>query len=274
MKSDIRSRTAGTTGAAAVIALATIPVLLLVVWSFSRGWFWPALLPAEWSLRAWRYVADPGAEVAPSLLASFGLASAVTIASLLIALPAARALAWHDFRGKRAVFFGLLLPVLAPPLASAMGVHALFLEAGIADTWVGVMLVHLIPAAPYTTMVLTGSFSRFDPEYEAQARTLGAGPFAIWRRVTLPAIAPGLAVAAVFAFLISWSQYLLTLLVGGSGVRTLPLILVSFQRSGDEAVTAALSLVFIAPAIVVFILAARFMKNSLIHEDTRRDHEE
>jgi len=273
MKSDTRIEAAGTIAAAVVIALATIPVMLLVVWSFSRRWFWPALLPAEWSLRAWRYVADPGAEVAPALLASAGLAAAVTIASLLIALPAARALAWHDFRGKRVVFFGLLLPVLAPPLASAMGVHALFLEAGFADSWIGVMLVHLIPAAPYTTMVLTGSFSRFDPEFEAQARTLGADSFAIWRRVTLPAIAPGLAVAAVFAFLISWSQYLLTLLVGGPGVRTLPLILVSFQRSGDEAVTAALSLVFIAPAIIVFIMAARFMKNDLVQEDTRSNHE-
>jgi len=246
-----------------VAGLATMPLVLLVVWSFSRGWFWPALLPADWSLRAWRYVADPGAEVIPALIVSIGLAAAVTIISVIIAVPAARALAWHDFRGKRAIFFAMLLPVLAPPLASSMGVHTLFLRYGLADRWIGVMLVHLIPAVSYATIVLAGSFSRFDPEYEWQARTLGAGTFPVWRYVTLPAIAPGLAVAAVFAFLISWSQYLLTLLVGGSSIRTLPLILVAFQRSGDEAVTAALSLVFIAPAIVVFILAARFMKPAL-----------
>ncbi len=263
-----------TLSAAFVVGLAAVPLLLLGVWSFSRSWFWPALLPREWSIRAWSYVMAPTAEVLPALGTSLGLAATVTIISLLIAVPAARALAFHDFTGKRTVLFVLLLPVLAPPLASAMGVHTLFLQYGLSDQWIGVMLVHLIPAVPYTTIVLAGSFSRFDPEYEAQARTLGAGTFSVWRYITLPAIAPGLALAAVFAFLISWSQYLLTLLVGGSRIRTLPLILVSFQRSGDEAITAALSLVFIAPAIIVFAVASRFMKQDLIHEGTRRMHED
>jgi putative spermidine/putrescine transport system permease protein len=76
-----------------------------------------------------------------------------------------------------------------------------------------------------------------------------------------PFIAPGLAVAAVFAFLISWSQYLTTLLIGGGRVMTLPLLLVSFQRGGDEAVTAALSLIFLAPTLIVFVTVARFLKN-------------
>ena len=107
---------------------------------------------------------------------------------------------------------------------------------------------------------LTGSFTRFDPDWEAQARTLGANSFAVWKNVTLPAIAPGLAIAAVFAFLISWSQYLLTVLIGGGQVLTLPLILVSFQRGGDEAITASLALVFLAPAVAAFALTARYLR--------------
>jgi putative spermidine/putrescine transport system permease protein len=66
--------------------------------------------------------------------------------------------------------------------------------------------------------------------------------------ITFPAIAPGLAVAAALSFLISWGQYLMTLWIGGGRVQTLPLILVVFQR-GDQAITAALSLVFLAPAL-------------------------
>jgi putative spermidine/putrescine transport system permease protein len=155
----------------------------------------------------------------------------------------------------------LLAPVLAPSLASAMGVHSLFLRYGLADSLFGVMLAHLIPTVPYCTMMLTSSLANFDQDWEAQARTLGASPLAVWRSVTLPAIAPGLAVAAVFAFLISWSQYLTTLLIGGGRVVTLPLMLVAFQRGGDEAVTAALSLVFLAPTLVVFATVTRFLKN-------------
>jgi putative spermidine/putrescine transport system permease protein len=246
---------------AAVAAVAVVPVALLAVWSFARAWYWPALLPREWSLRAWSYVVSADAGVPAALATSVGVALAVTALALAVALPAGRALGLYEFRGKRLLLFVLLMPVLSPPLASAMGVHALFLRYGLVDTVLGVVLVHLIPAVPYATLVLTASFSAFDTDWEAQARTLGASPLAVLREVTLPAVAPGIAVAAAFAFLISWSQYLLTLLVGGGRVQTLPLALVAFQRSGDDSVAAALALVFLAPPVAAFALVARHFKS-------------
>ena len=108
----------------------------------------------------------------------------------------------------------------------------------------GVVLIHLISTVPYATLMLTGSFLAPGPGLRSAGAHVGARAFDVWRRVTFPAIAPGLAVAASFAFLISWSQYLTTLLIGGGRILTLPLILVGFQRGGDEAIAAALSLVF------------------------------
>ncbi len=70
---------------------------------------------------------------------------------------------------------------------------------------------------------------------------------------------PGLVVGALFAFIISWSQYLLTLLIGGGSVVTLPVLLFSFANSGDQPITAALSLVFIAPAVIFLLFTARFL---------------
>ncbi len=246
----------------AVTGLAATPLALLSSRSLAQSWYWPSLAPPAWSLRAWRYVFSPTAEVSPSLAASLSVALIVTLFAMIVALPAARALAWEEFRGKRAVIFALLLPVLTPPLAATMGAHALFLRYGLTDTLTGVALSHLISTVPYATLMLTGSFSRLDPDYEAQARTLGAKTVDVWRRVTFPAIAPGLAVAASFAFLISWSQYLTTLLIGGGRIVTLPLTLVAFQRGGDEAIAAALSLVYLAPTVVVAFSVARFLKES------------
>lgn len=257
----LRANTLGRVAALlAIIGLAAMPLLLLATRSLAQSWYWPALLPAVWSLRAWRYIFSPTAEVLPALAASAGIALVVTLLAVMVALPAARVLAWQEFRGKHAVIFALLLPVLTPPLAATMGVHSLFLRYGLTDTALGVVFIHLISTVPYATLMLTGSFSRFDPDYEAQARTLGAGAFSVWRFVTFPAIAPGLAVAASFAFLISWSQYLTTLLIGGGRILTLPLILVGFQRGGDDAIAAALSLVFLAPAAIVAFSVARFLK--------------
>lgn len=260
------TRSTGTraTGALTLLttaALAVVPLLVLAMTSVARQWFWPDLLPPDVSLRAWRALAAPGAGLASAFAASTGLAAGVAVVAVAVALPAARALALHRFRGRRALTLALLLPVLTPPLAAAMGLHAMFLRAGLTETWVGVALVHLVPAVPYATLMLAGSFVHFETDLECQARTLGAGPFTVWRRVTLPAIAPGLAVAAAFAFLISWSQYLLTLLVGGGQVVTIPLLLVGYVRGGDDAVAAALSLTFIAPTLAVFASVARFLRS-------------
>ena len=241
----------------ATTIIAVGPVLVLAVWSFARGWYWPALLPREWSLDAWSYALSAESGIGGALGNSLFIAVAVSLVSVAIAMPAGRALALEEFHGKRAVFFLLLLPVLAPPLAAAMGIHSLFLRYGLADTVAGIILIHLVQAVPYATLMLTGSFSRLDPAWEAQARTLGAGPLAVWRHVTVPAIAPGLAVAAAFSFLISWSQYLLTLLIGGGRTITVPMLLINFQRGGDEAIAAALSLLYMLPIVLVFLTGAR-----------------
>lgn len=243
-----------------MVLLALGPLAVLAVASVARGWRWPLLWPAEWGGEAWRYVFAGESGMGEALGASAGLAAAVTVCALAMALPAARVLAWRRFAGKRAVFFVLLLPVFAPPFAAGMGLHALFLRLGLAETWAGVMLAHLMPAVPYAVLMLTGSYTRLDPDLEAQARTLGAGPREVFRRVTLPALAPGLAVAGVFVFLVSWSQYLLTVLIGGGRTVTLPVALVATMNGGDPAVAAALTLVFVGPALAVFAVAARHLR--------------
>ena len=243
-----------------VAILAVLPMALLAVYSFARSWFWPDIAPKEWSTAAWRYVFSQESGFGSSLASSSGIAVIVSLIAVGVALPGARALAWQEFRGKRSLLFLLLLPVLSPPLAAAMGLHAMFLRMGLEDTVTGVVLVHLIPALPYAILTLTGSFSRLDPDLEAQARTLGASRVQVFLKITLPAIAPGVAVAAAFAFLISWSQYLITLLIGGGRVLTLPLLLVAFLNGGDQAISAALSLVYILPTIAIFVAVSRYLR--------------
>lgn len=246
---------------ALIVALALLPLATLALQSLARFWLWPALLPPAWSLRAWEDTFRVTSGVLPALGNSLAIAIAVTILSLLIAMPAARTLALTPIRWKSAFLFLLFLPILAPPLASAMGLHMMFLRLGLAGTLPGVVLVHLIPAIPYATLLLVGSFSRLETDLEAQARTLGASPLVVLRRVTLPLLAPGLAVAASFAFLISWSQYILTLLIGSGQVATLPLALVAAQRSGDQSLAAAICLLFLAPTGLLFLFVGRWLRS-------------
>lgn len=236
-----------------------LPFIPLIIWSFSHRWYFPALLPSEWGLRAWQYVFSPGSRVLPALVYSSLIGLAVTGLAALIGIPAGRALGLYRFRGKRWIEFFILIPTIVPTLAAAMGIHVAFIRYGLADTLVGVILVHLIPVTPYMALIMSSVFANYNPEYEEQARTLGARPLQVFVHVTWPAIWPGVLVGSLFAFVISWSQYTLTLIIGGGQIITLPMLLFAFTNSGDNPVTAALSVVFIAPAVLFLLLTARYL---------------
>ncbi|MEO1444180.1 MAG: ABC transporter permease subunit, partial [Chloroflexota bacterium] len=186
------------------------------------------------------------------------IAVAVTFMSILIGIPAGRALGMHDFRGKRAIELLILAPTIVPGLAVALGIHVAFIRYGLSNTLLGVILVHLIPTLPYMTLVMSGIFANYQPEFEQQARSLGAGPVATLWYVMLPAIMPGVIVGGLFTFLISWSQYILTLIIGGGLVQTLPLLLFNFARN-DNGFAGALSIVYIFPGVLILLLTSRYL---------------
>ncbi|WP_097655000.1 ABC transporter permease [Candidatus Chloroploca asiatica] len=232
------------------------PVVGLVLYAGSTRWFFPDLLPVTWTFETfWRQLSN--ARTQQAIGTSLLLGGVVTLLALVIALPAARTLGLERFPGRSLVLLLLFLPTIVPPLATGMGLNIIFLRLGLAGSLAGVVLVHLIPVLPYTIFALIGVFVRYDEGYEQQARTLGAGPWRILWQVTLPLAGPGMAVAALFAFLVSWSQYVLTLLIGGGRVITLPMLLFAAVAGGNPATIAALALIFAGPPLLAIALAAR-----------------
>ena len=253
--SDKRQRVR-TFSAVVVLALWTLPVAVLALFSVSRAYFFPQVLPDDWSLRAWRLLLETDSEVWNALSASLLIGFAVVVVSLSVSIPAGRALGLSQFRGKRIVELLLISPLLAPPMAVGMGLDFAFIRLRLSGSYWGVIVVHLIPAIPYAVLIVAAAFSNFDPGGEAQARTLGATRWAAFRYVTFPAIAPSLAVAGLLVLLVSWSQYVLTLLIGGGTVVTLPILLFSTASGGDTALTSALSVIYIAPVLGLLAVAS------------------
>lgn len=241
------------------------PLGVFVLYAFSKGWFFPAPFPAEWTTTAFsRVLNDP--RTLTSLRESVIIAALVSLLSLAVGFPAARALGLRRFRGRQAAWILLYLPTVVPPLAVGMGLNILFLQIGLAGTLPGIVLAHLVPALPYVTFTLAGAFARYDETYEFQAWLLGASPWRTLFTVTLPMLAPSLAVAALFAFLISWSQYLLTLLIGSGRIITLPVLLFSAASGGNPVTIAALALIFLAPPVLVILFTARHLHGDELRE--------
>ena len=186
---------------------------------------------------------------------------AVTVAVLacVIGFPAGRAIGVYRFRGRTLVRFLLLAPVIVPGLAVTLGIQVFFVRYGLSDTVAGVVLVQLLPTVPYAATLLGAAFANLDLDYERQARMLGAGPVRTLLFVTVPLLRPALITAALFTFLISWSEYVLTLLIGGGQVRTLPLLLFAAIGSSDTTAAAALALLVVGPPLLLVAVSARLL---------------
>ncbi|MGB3211828.1 MAG: ABC transporter permease [Desulforhopalus sp.] len=246
-----------------VLFAVLLPFLPLILWSMSEKWFYPGFLPQSFGPRAWNYVlGTAGGQLVSGLFVSFSLAIVTTLISLTLGIPAGRALGLYDFSGKKLVSMLLMLPIIVPPLSVSMGLHLWFIRLGLAETFIGVVLIHLTFCLPYTIFVIWGVFNDYNPDFEEQARSLGASPAKIILRVMFPMILPGITVAALFSFLLSWSQYLSTLIIGGGKMLTLPILLFSLMDSGDRPVAAAVSLVFILPAFLALIGSAHNLGRS------------
>jgi putative spermidine/putrescine transport system permease protein len=247
--------------AATVVLLAGVlaPLVALLVWAFSGQWRYPGLVPQRGSLRGLRLLTDPRAQIPQALGTSMIIGVSVAGLACLIGFPAGRAIGLYAFRGRRLVQFLLLAPVIVPGLAVTLGLQVFFIRYGLADTMTGVVLVQLMPTVPYAATILAGAFANLDVGYEQQARALGAGPIRVLLFVTVPLLRPAIVVAALFAFLISWSEYVLTLLIGGGQVSTLPLLLFAAIGSADTTAAAALALLVIVPPLLLVVAATRLL---------------
>ncbi|NQT58227.1 MAG: ABC transporter permease [Bacteroidetes bacterium] len=245
-----------------VVVLVILPLIPMIMWAFSERWLYPTLLPENLSLRPWRSAFRAGSNVFSAFRNSLLIAAVVTFVSTCIGIPAGRALGMHTFRFKTLAQFFILAPSIIPGLAVTMGMHIVFIKIGLSDSVVGVMLVHLLKTIPYMTIALTGVFANYNPEFEEQARILGANKTKTFFLITIPAIAPGIITGGLFAFIISWGEYIMTVLIGGGRVITMPLLLFSFVGSGDNGMTSTLGIIFLLPTIILLIFSAKYLSQN------------
>lgn len=235
------------------------PLVLLVVRALADAWRAPALLPQRWGLRG---ISEAFSGQA---LSGFGtsmvVAVAVTAIAVPVAWPAARVLGERRLRHPAVPFLILSLPLLVPSYATGQGLTEWFLRLGLVDTIPGLILAHLVIVLPYVVVVLLSAFGPAVSGLEEMARSQGLTPSQRLRWVTLPAIRPSLAAAAMLGFVVSWSEYGASLAIGG-GRSMLPLVLLPFVGS-DPQIAAALALLFLLPAIAALVLATRAARSPL-----------
>ena len=246
------------------------PFIPLIIQSFAFRWAWPDLLPSTWWLSqrersplplAWDYVVSPYSRVWEATLNTVFIGCAVTVICLIICLPAARVLAREDFRGKPTFEFFLSMPLIVPEAAIGIALLMIFIYVGLAGTYIGIIIVHLIPTIPYMIRMLTAVYQGLGRDFEEQAMILGANRWQILRMVTLPMLLPGVVAGALFTFLVSTNIFLLTFFMGQGKIITLPTLLFSKISGGSlDPSAAGITLVVTMPGIILLLITERFIK--------------
>jgi molybdate transport system permease protein len=188
--------------------------------------------------------------------------------SALVGIPLAWLLARGSFRGKRVLRGLVLLPVVLPPVIAGLALITAFGRSGVLGRWLfetfdlslpftttGTILAETFVAMPFLVLAVEGALRSADAGYEDAAATLGAGPWTVFRRVTLPGIAPALWAGALLAWARALGEFGATITFAGNlpgATRTIPLAaFFALQREPEAAI--ALSLVLVAVSLGVLI---------------------
>jgi multiple sugar transport system permease protein len=197
-------------GVAILLAAWTlVPIYLIAVAAFSRSLsvydFPKSLLPTQFDTDTMSFFVN-STGVLSSVKNSIIVALGTIVLSLAIGAPAGYALARFRFPGRDAFHLAVLSSKMFPIAILSIPLAVTFIGIGLYDSLLGVVIIHSAMVLPFVVIVTSGVFYSVSRELEEAAMTMGTTRFGAFVRVALPLALPGLAAAAIFAFVSSWNE--------------------------------------------------------------------
>lgn len=234
-----------------------LPITIMALMSFNASPFY--MLPIEWST-VWYETFFSNSQLIAATWNSVFIALITTVISAILGTSASLALYRYDFPGKSILQAALLPPIAIPWLITGTAMLIFFFGVGIGRGLHAIILGHVALALPYVIIVVNARLKTLAPELEEAARSLGASQWQVTRRVTLPWIAPGIIAGALFAFAVSFDQFVVSYFLATPGQSTLPVEIYAAIRKGFTPEINAVSTIIIAISMAVMLLASRFFK--------------
>lgn len=240
---------------AIVLIFLYAPIFVMAAMSFNRSEFYqlPFSFSTHWYEKLWNNSA-----ILDAAGRSVWIAVVVTVIATALGTAASIALWRYDFPGKR-IFQVLLFPPIAIPwLITGTAMLIFFYGVGIGRGTPAVITGHVALALPYVIVVVSARLSTFDHTLVEAARSLGADQWMVTKEVILPWIASGIVAGALFAFAVSFDQFVVSYFLSQPGDTTLPVLIYTAIRKGFTPEINAISTIIIVISMLVMLLAARF----------------
>lgn len=184
------------------------------------------------------------------LLVSLRVAGIVTVLSMIMGFFGALAFARYSWRFRRTYQKLILLPIFFPQTVLGLALLMWFNALGIIPSWKTAVVAHMVWIAPIATLIIAIRAYSFDPALEDAARDMGATTWEILREVTIPLLMPGVVSAGLFAFLLSWGNFPLSLFTTGAD-STLPEWLYAKMVSGYSPLVPTVGILSVAASAVL-----------------------
>ncbi len=249
---------------ATVLAFVLLPLVAIVWVSFFENRilsFPPTGYTLSWYARAWEQEAFRN-----GFLTSVETALCAVVISLGLGIPASLALVRYRFLGRDAIQTLLLAPMVVPGIVGGAALFIAFIELevlldrDVTGTFGGLLVAHGLIALPWTVRLVTAGLAGANRSCEEAASSLGAAPFTVFRRVTLPMIRPAIVAAALFSFVISFIDLEKSIFLVGPGRTTLQIALVSYLEWNLDSTVAAVATVQILIIGTLLIVSDRYAK--------------
>ncbi len=238
-----------------------LPLIGIVIWSFANRWQWPYLMPTDYGIRGWLYIFNSRVKTLEILFISLSISLFSSIICVFITIPAAKAMAHYEFKFKKQIEMLIFAPVIVPTVVVAMGIHIHFLKLDMGGSFIGLVLINILPCIPYSYWILKNVFDIIGDKMNYQARVLGANSIQTFIHVTFPMILPATITALSMSFIVSFGQYFINALIGGGKLTTFAMLMFPYIESGDRTMGSVYSFVFILASVIGLILVERLTSN-------------
>lgn len=253
-------RIAAQGGAGLVLAFLVLPILAVLPASFNQASF-IRLPPQAYSLR-WYGAFFADSEWRSALWNSLEVAVIATVLAVALGTAAAIGLTRLAPRWRRPLTGFFLAPMIVPVIVTAVAVYRSALDVGLSATILGMSLGHVLLALPFVVINVGIALRSIDENWLRAATGLGAGPWLVFRTITLPNIAPGLVGGAIFSFITSFDEVVIAVFMAGYGNKTLPVKIWEAIRIEFTPVVAVAAVFMILLAIVLFSVAQAATKRA------------
>lgn len=248
---------AGRTFLVIVLIFLYLPIAVLAAMSVNESVLYE--LPIRFTFD-WYVALASNDRLITATLNSLWVALANTVIATTLGTMAAFAFARFRFRGRTVLQLLLFPPITIPWLIIGTSMLIMFFWTGIGRGLHAMLLGHVALSLPYVIVVVGARLASFGPELEEAAASLGATPMQRFLRVSMPVMAPGIVAASLFAFAVSFDQFVISYFLAPPGVSTLPVEIYSAIRKGFTPEVNAISTIVIVFSMGILLLFARLSR--------------